>query len=98
MTNDPHGLILTLISVGTVFLCLLLLYALYSLVGRFFISKQEKQTAASGKELQESDNEEIAAAIALALSLYRKDNERTITIDPSKESPWSKAERNFRKK
>ena len=60
---DPHGWILTLISVCVVFSALLILYGIYSLVG----------TICSGSLAKRHDTDDIsdetAAAIALAIEL-----------------------------
>lgn len=97
MTSDPHGLILSLISVCTVFLCLLVLYGVYSLVGAFFTRKgSTKEEASLPVPAEQEDDSQIAAAIAVALDLYKKDNQRRITID-SKETQWGSPERNFRR-
>ncbi len=80
--TDPHGWTLTIISVGVVFIALIILYGLYSLSGRIFsgeLKADAKKAARAGKRLtravipgssnQESD--EVAAAIALALDMEK---------------------------
>ena len=69
--HDPHGLILTLISVLVVFVTLSILYLSYGLIGKIVTShenrqrKQQKERPSDG-ELQE----ETAAAISMALHMY----------------------------
>ena len=67
--KDPHGAIITLVSVSVVFVALIILYFAYSFIGKlssgeikFRIPKKQKK--ATGKGAQE---DEVAAAIALAL-------------------------------
>ncbi len=63
--TDPHGWTLTLISVSVVFSALIILYFVYSLSGDIFSGKlnfKRKPKASAG-----SPDEEVAAAIALAL-------------------------------
>jgi Na+-transporting methylmalonyl-CoA/oxaloacetate decarboxylase gamma subunit len=71
--KDPHGAIITLVSVSVVFVALIVLYFSYSLIGRlsnggFDIKKafscRKDKTSDSGKGVP---TEEEAAAIALAL-------------------------------
>ena len=80
--TDPHGWTLTIISVGVVFIALIILYALYSLSGRIFsgeLKADAKKAARAGKRLTRavipgSSNEEsneIAAAIAMALDMEK---------------------------
>lgn len=83
---DPHGWIVTLIAVSVVFLSLLVLFGAYSLIGALCnpsqVSKQfarklrrrlARRTKAAGTGSATSDSE-VAAAIALALDLYEKEN------------------------
>ena len=65
---DPWAL--TLISVGTVFSALIILFALYSLSGAIFTGKfKRKPKAPKG-----SADAATAAAIAMALELYSADD------------------------
>lgn len=96
MNNDPHGLILSLISICTVFLCLLILYGIYSLVGKCFTKKDLPKNKAVDLNTEPQDEAQIAAAIAVALELYQKEDKRKITIN-SQESAWGSPERNFRR-
>ena len=78
--TDPHGWTLTIISVGVVFIALIILYGLYSLSGRIFsgeLKADAKRAARAGKRLTRAvipgtDREspdEVAAAVALALDM-----------------------------
>ncbi len=80
--TDPHGWTLTVISVGVVFIALIILYGLYSLSGKVFsgeLKADAKKGWRAGKRLtravlpgsskQESD--EVAAAVALALDMEK---------------------------
>ncbi len=66
MQTDPHGWTLTLISVMVVFLALIILYFIYSFSGNLFSGKYKRRPKAvrSG-----TPDEEVAAAIALALDM-----------------------------
>jgi len=78
--TDPHGWTLTIISVGVVFIALIILYGLYSLSGMVFsgeLKADAKKAARAGKRLTRAvipgtDREspdEVAAAVALALDM-----------------------------
>lgn len=78
--TDPHGWTLTIISVGVVFIALIILYGLYSLSGMVFsgeLKADAKKAAHAGKRLTRAvipgtDREspdEVAAAIALAFDM-----------------------------
>ena len=67
--KDPHGAIITLVSVSVVFVALIVLYFAYTLIGKFSSGEikfkmPEKKKA---KEAKGAPDGEIAAAIALAL-------------------------------
>ena len=66
--KDPHGVIITLVSVSVVFVALVILYFAYSFIGKLssgeFKMPEKKRKAAVAKGATEG---EIAAAIALAL-------------------------------
>lgn len=74
---DPHGWTLTLISVSVVFIALVILYFLYSLSGSIFSGKFSRKSG-SGKGGERMD--EVAAAIALALSDAGNDGETAAAI------------------
>lgn len=71
--KDPHGAIITLVSVLVVFIALTILYVAYTLIGKvssgsmnltkIFVPAAKK----SGKSIRQTPSEEEAAAIALAL-------------------------------
>lgn len=67
--KDPHGVIITLVSVSVVFVALIVLYFAYSFIGKLssgeirFKMPDRKKAAVS----ERSPEDEIAAAIALAL-------------------------------
>lgn len=74
--KDPHGLIITAVSVSVVFAALVILYFAYTLVGKAVNNstgwKKLLKPAASKNGAKPSDgkqapSEEVAAAIALAL-------------------------------
>lgn len=65
LQTDPHGWTLTLISVGVVFIALVILYFIYNFSGSIFsgkISFKRKPKAPKG-----APDADVAAAIALAL-------------------------------
>lgn len=68
--RDPHGVIITIVSVSVVFCSLIILYYAYTFIGKILsgelkltLPKRRRKTA--GKSGQ--PDEEVAAAIALAL-------------------------------
>lgn len=65
MQTDPHGWTLTLISVSVVFAALIVLYFVYTLSGNIFSGKIKLPK----KTRKASANDEVAAAIALALDM-----------------------------
>ena len=78
LQTDPHGLTLTLIAVCTVFLGLLILCFIYNLSGNIFSGKykaarEEKKKAKAAakavKKVSGKADDEVAAAIALALRM-----------------------------
>ena len=58
--NDPHGFIITIVSVSVVFAALIILYFAYTIVGKIVNSKVSQQA-------QNQPTPEEAAAISLAL-------------------------------
>ena len=66
--TDPHGWTLTLISVGVVFAALIVLYFVYTLSGSIFSGKF-KRAPKPRKAAKGTPDEEVAAAIALALDM-----------------------------
>lgn len=91
-TLDPHGWMLSLISITVVFSALLILYVVYTLIGKLSTrSMANKSLPAEDKDIDSSAAE--AAAIAMALNLYlaeyAHDRESgIITIEPH-ESNWN---------
>lgn len=98
--EDPTGVLLTIMSMGVVFLALLLLYILFKLFGKAFSAsgKEKKedepaQIAAPSDETSNSDNDEAIAALCMALyqHLNAHDEESgVLTFDHSHEahSSW----------
>lgn len=109
---DPHGLTLTLIGVSMVFLCLVILYGLYSLSGAIFSGKFKRErepkteeqaaiAAAIALALDAENGSENEVAIATALHLYLSDTVHDlepgfITIRRNG-SDWNNKKLNFRK-
>ncbi len=72
--NDPHGIIITVVSVLVVFAALAILYCAYRLTGVIVNSEYVlKKTGVIPEPTEESD-EEVQAAIAAALHLYMDEN------------------------
>lgn len=67
--KDPHGFIITLVSVLVVFASLIILYFTYRLIG-IAVNK----TVASGTSATTDVDEETAAAIAMALEQHLAEN------------------------
>lgn len=68
LEKDPHGVIITIVSVSVVFCALIILYFAYTLIGKFAsgqISMPKRKPAA--KPVKGGPGPEEAAAIALAL-------------------------------
>ena len=64
--KDPHGLIITLVSVSVVFAALILLYFAYTLIGMMTNGKLSLKTRKS-KDNTGKPSDEVVAAIAMAL-------------------------------
>ena len=62
--KDPHGFIITLVSVSVVFAALILLYFAYTLIG---MTANGRISLKKGKDKAGKPSEEVAAAIAMAL-------------------------------
>ena len=107
--EDPHGWILTLVSVSVVFFALMLLWWLFAAL---FGQKKKKAPAAKGMNpevaaaismaLQSEFGSEVYAAIGLAMHEYLQDtvhdNESfIITIRPSEGSQWASKSQGFRR-
>lgn len=82
MEMDPHGWTLTLVSVGVVFTGLVILFFVYSASGNLFSGKwklpKRKPRKASGTAAV--PDEEVAAAIAMALQAMGGEDEVAIAL------------------
>ena len=83
--NDPHGIIITMVSVLVVFAALAILYCAYRLTGVIVNSKYVLKKTGVIPDVPEEDDEDVHAAIATALHLYMEENSHdkesnTITI------------------
>lgn len=71
MDKDPHGAIITLVSVSVVFFALLILWGAYSFIGKLSSGQikfpQRKKKTQVVKPAVGKPDDEVAAAIALAL-------------------------------
>ena len=67
MEKDPHGAIITLVSVSVVFSALVILYIAYTLVGKAVNSSWKFSWPKKKKGTDKKPTSEEAAAIALAL-------------------------------
>lgn len=71
MDKDPHGAIITLVSVSVVFFALLILWGAYSFIGKLSSGQikfpQRKKKTPVVKPAVGKPDDEVAAAIALAL-------------------------------
>ena len=71
MEKDPHGAIITLVSVSVVFFALLILWGAYTFIGKLSSGQikfpQRKKKAPAPKTAGTALDKEVAAAIALAL-------------------------------
>ena len=68
--KDPHGVIITLVSVSVVFIALVVLYFAYNFIGKISSGQwklPERKSKASPTAKGDSPTPEEAAAIALAL-------------------------------
>ena len=82
--KDPHGLVITIVSISVVFVSLALLFVLYYLIGRvvnrLFGEKKQPVAETSGKEdnmpVQPHDKE------SYTITICRKDNIRILTKAP----------------
>ena len=103
--TDPHGWILTLISISVVFAALLVLYGIYAISGGIASGRfKERFLERRGRRVERkgiSPDEETAAAIALALYLHAEETihdaepgHLTYTNQPG---PWADKSLTFRK-
>ena len=73
--TDPHGWTLTFISIGVVFLALIILYCIYSLSGSIFSGKFKRKSSKKAAKTSSQPSEQEAAAIAMALEMYSGSDE-----------------------
>lgn len=78
--TDPHGWTLTLISIGVVFLALIILYCIYSLSGGIFSGKFKRKPSGKAAKASSKPSEQEAAAIAMALDMYAGNDEVSVAI------------------
>lgn len=72
--NDPHGIIITIVSVLVVFAALSILYCAYKLTGIIVNSEYVLKKTGVIHDTPEESDEEVHAAIAAALHLYLSEN------------------------
>lgn len=110
--EDKHGVILSLVSVSVVFSALILLWWLFSLLGKVSGTGKKKVNAdvpvkltpevaaAITIALDQEMNGEIYAAIATALHLYAEDSvhdkESFVITIKKRQGSWNSKEQNFR--
>ena len=101
--HDPRGVIMTIITMSTVFILLIVLYICFKQLAKFFVkSSKKKAAAAHGVDIDNTkiqhvgeDTGDVYAAIALAIRLYQDDihdvEDMVITIEREDKvySPWS---------
>ena len=63
--RDPHGIIITLVSVAVVFCALIILYYAYTLIGK--VTNRTPKVRSVSKVTGKAPPTEVAAAIAMAL-------------------------------
>ena len=83
--SDPHGLIITIVSIAVVFSALVVLYFAYSLIGKILNKKvvlpkkisgrnpSEEEAVAIAMALDQELNGEVYAAIGMAMHQYLND-------------------------
>lgn len=97
---DPNGSGMASISMGVVFLALILLSIVFTMIGKLMSGAFFKKKSTAGQEASAKLNDaelsgEVAAAIMMALHLYRTeqqdDNHAVLTINRMSKiySPWS---------
>lgn len=72
--NDPHGIIITVVSVLVVFAALAILYCAYRLTGVIVNNKYVLKKTGVIPDTPEESDEDVQAAIATALHLYMDEN------------------------
>lgn len=103
---DPYGWIMALTAMSVVFTALIILYLIFKNIGKASIKRSKKKTAASNAPeavkaavaaAEEATGGETYAAIAMALHLFREENDAhdeesfvvTLTHTDRTYSPWS---------
>lgn len=72
--SDPHGIIITVVSVLVVYAALAILYCAYKLTGIIVNSEYVLKKTGVIPDTHEESDEEVQAAIATALHLYLSEN------------------------
>lgn len=72
--NDPHGIIITVVSVLVVFAALAILYCAYRLTGVIVNNKYVLKKTGVIPDTPEESDEDVHAAIATAIHLYLEGN------------------------
>ena len=110
-TKDPYGFAMSIIAMGIVFSCLLLLFISFRFLGKFFIKKDNKKaevaTAAPANTTEPvaaktdtADMDNVMAVIALALHEYQgnmHDVESGILTIMSSRTNWADPQTSLRK-
>lgn len=93
--TDPHGFMLTIVSVSVVFLGLIILFCVYTLSGAIFSGRfSRKKADAKPAEAQagassDTDMAAVAAAVGMYLSDTLHDDETSIITISRQTSPWA---------
>lgn len=72
--SDPHGIIITVVSVLVVFGVLAILYCAYRLTGLIVNNEYVLRKTGAISDAEEETDEEVEAAITTALHLYLDEN------------------------
>lgn len=97
--TDPHGIGITVLSMGIVFFCLALLYVFFAIFGTFMQRRESAQKVATApaqpmeaEQGNDGGDDVYMAVIAMALKQYRDDihdaESGVITIRP-KQTEWN---------
>ena len=77
---DPHGWTLSVVAVSVVFIGLIVLFFVYSLSGRIFMGGGIPKLRVQKKKRDGEVNDEVAAAIAVALEMESGNNDIVAAI------------------
>ena len=77
---DPHGWTLSVVAVSVVFIGLIVLFFVYSLSGRIFMGKGIPKLRIRKRKRGGEMNDEVAAAIAVALDMECGNNDIVAAI------------------